>query len=275
MISIIIINYLQKDFLAKCVQSIYKNFNKNVEVIIVNNSKEENLSDLKEFYPLLTIIENENTGYSKANNLAAKRAKGEYLLFLNADTEILNDFTEDLVSKFRNFDFGAAGLKLQYEDGRFQNSFGFFPTILNEYKNKKAELAFKKNNLKYIKEREEKYSEVKEVDWVTGAALFIKKSTFDKIKGFNERFFLFYEDIDLCCRLHKAGYKNYYYPRSKIIHHKSEYLRPEFKKESCKISKKSQILYYKLHNSFFQLLLLKIYLFFEKSLRNRTDNKFS
>ena len=272
MISIIIINYLQKDFLAKCVQSIYKNFNKNVEVIIINNSKEENLSDLKEFYPLLTIIENENTGYSKANNLAAKRAKGEYLLFLNADTEILNDFTEDLVSKFQNVEFGAVGLKLQYKNGRFQNSFGLFPAILNEFRNRKTELSFKRNNVKFIKERESRYSEIKEVDWVTGAALFIRKNVLNKVGGFDERFFLFYEDIDLCFRLYKAGYKNYFYPYSAIIHHKGEYLRTEFKTESSEIQKKSQILYYELHNNIMQRILLKIYLFFKKKMTETLTN---
>ncbi|MCI0449940.1 MAG: glycosyltransferase family 2 protein [Chlorobi bacterium] len=264
MISIIIVNYRQKDFLAKCVQSIYSNLNNNnFEVIIVNNSKEENLSDLKKSFHL-QIIESENTGFSKANNLAAKVVKGEHLLFLNADMEIVNDFTEDLINKFQNTDFGAVGLKLQYKDGRFQNSFGLFPTILNEYRNKKTELAFRKNHLKFIKERESKYSEIKEVEWVTGAALYIKKNTFDKVGGFDERFFLFYEDIDLCFRLHKSGFKNYFYPYSKIIHHKGENLRKEFKKESGKIQKESRILYYILHNKSFQLLLLKIYFFFKK-----------
>jgi GT2 family glycosyltransferase len=268
MISIIIVNYLQKDFLAKCVQSVYQNLNNNsFEAIVVNNSKQEDLSGLKKSYPLLKITENENTGYSKANNIGAKQAGGEYLLFLNADTEIKNDFTEDLIRKFQKVEYGAVGLKLRFQDGGFQNSFGLFPSIVNEYKNKKTELSFKMKDLKFINERESKYSQISNVDWVTGAALFIRKSVFDKLNGFDERFFLFYEDIDLCLRLRKAGYKNYFYPYSLIIHHKSEFLRREFKGESYKIQKKSQLLYYKIHKNFIELLLLKIYLLLMKMIR--------
>ncbi len=95
---------------------------------------------------------------------------------------------------------------IQFPDGRFQNSFGLFPTILNEYKNRKVELGFRNRDEKIISEREKKYSEIKEVDWVTGAALFIKKEVFEKIKGFDERFFLYYDDIDLCYRLPHSVY---------------------------------------------------------------------
>jgi GT2 family glycosyltransferase len=264
-ISIIIVNYLQKDFLEKCVQSTYKNLNpSNFEIIIVNNSEEDDLSTLKTSYPQLTILENQNTGYAKANNLAVKHSKGEFLLFLNADTEILNDFTEDLINNFKNREFGAVGLKLQYQDGSFQNSFGLFPTVHNEYKNRKTEHAFKRNDKVFINNLETAYSQIKSVEWVTGAALFMRKKTFEKINGFDERFFLFYEDIDLCCRLHKAGYENFYYPFSKIIHHKGEYTRDSTKDKLRQIQNASQRLFYKIHTSITQQIIIKIYQFFKE-----------
>jgi len=259
MLSIIIVNYLQKDFLRKCVALIHKNLARDsFEVIVVNNSPQEDLSEISGKFTAVKIISNKNTGFSKANNLGVKNASGEYLLFLNADTEILADFTNELLNQFKSKNYGAVGLGLRFADGSFQNSFGLFPTILNEYKNRKVELAFRNKDENVISEREKEYSDIKEVDWVTGAALFIRKDVFEKISGFDERFFMYYEDIDLCLRLSEAGYKNYYYPFTKIIHHKGEYTRDSFQKESAKIQASSQLLYYKLHNSLPQLLLLRI-----------------
>jgi N-acetylglucosaminyl-diphospho-decaprenol L-rhamnosyltransferase len=258
MLSIIIVNYLQKDLLLGCVESVYNNLSKNsFEIIIVNNSKEEQLAEISAKYPLVKFIPNENTGFSKANNLAFKQASGEYLLFLNADTEILADFTNDLIKKFKNIKYGAIGLKLKFTDGGFQNSFGLFPSVLNEYRNRKIEIAFRRKDKAVISKREKEYSEIKEVDWVTGAALFVKKAVFEEVGGFDERYFLYYEDIDLCFRLHQAGYRNYYYPFTDIIHHKGEYTRSGFTNEAKKIQNTSQLLYYKLHKGLLQNLLLK------------------
>src|SRR5689334_3462021 len=115
MLSIIIVNYLQKDLLLKCVDSVYNVMKAgSFEIVIVNNSAEEDLSEISEKYPLVKIITNENTGFSKANNKAVKQSAGEYLLFLNADTEILADFTEDLENKLADKNYGAVGLKLQF-----------------------------------------------------------------------------------------------------------------------------------------------------------------
>lgn len=258
MLSIVIVNYLQKDLLLKCIASLHKSLQKGkFEVIVINNSKEEDISQIYELFPGVLIIQNENTGFSKANNLAVKHSKGDYLLFLNADTEILADFTNDLIDKFKNIKYGAVGLKLKFGNGSFQNSFGLFPSILNEYTNRKIEISFRRKDETVTSKREKEYSEIKEVDWVTGAALFIKKAVFEEAGGFDERFFLYYEDIDLCLRLHQAGYRNYYYPFTDIIHHKGENTRSSFADESKKIQNTSQLLYYKLHKGLLQNLLLK------------------
>lgn len=260
MLSIIIVNYLQKELLGRCLASITDNLKPGrYEIIVVNNSNRDDLAEIKNIFPGVLIIPNENTGFSKANNLAAKQAAGEYLLFLNADTEFLSDFTNDLFEKFSQIKYGAIGLGLQFPDGSFQNSFGLFPTILNEKKNRKVEKAFRNKDSLIMIKRETEFSQVKEVDWVSGAALFIKKNTFEEAGGFDERYFMYYEDIDLCHRLKLSGYKNYYYPFSKIMHHKGENTRGELNPALKKIQSESQKLYYKLHNNFLQNILLKIY----------------
>lgn len=262
MLSIIIVNYLQKKLLERCVASIYDLIpNGEFEIIIVNNSPEESLTEISQAYPNTIILPSENTGFSKANNLGVKHSKGEHLLFLNADTELTIDFTAQLYKELSGLNYGAVGLGMQFPDGRFQNSFGLFPAILNEYRNKKVEQGFFNKDSLITEERRKYYSATKQVDWVSGAAMFIDKKVFDNIGGFDERFFMYYEDIDICYRLYNAGYKNYYFPYSNIIHHKGENTRGELNNKLKQIQKDSQKLYYRLHNNLLSRILLRIYLF--------------
>lgn len=261
MVSFIIINYKQKDFLQNCIKSIIdviKSFQ--FEIIIVNNSPEEDLEFLKSIYPQIILINSENKGYSYSNNLGVKNSKGEYLFFLNADTIIKTDFLLNFVNSFKDKDFGAAGFKLYNPDDTFQLSFWKENTFFNEIDNKKSEKYFTNKNINYINEIENNYCDITPVDWVSGAAMIIRKDIFEEIKGFDESFFLFYEDADMCKRLQSVGLKIYFYPFCKIIHYKGENVNKEFANETYYHSKRSQILYYKIHNSMFQRLILRFYL---------------
>jgi GT2 family glycosyltransferase len=262
LISIIIINYRQKKFLIDCIKSIYSIFQSHpFEVIVINNSPEENLNELQSEKSNLKIIENQNKGFAQANNLGAKHSGGNYLLFLNCDILIKNDFLKDLFENFCDKEFGAAGLRLQNPDGSFQLSFWKENTFRNEISNKKAEKLFKKKNTEFINQISQRFNSVKNVEWVSGAALFLKKKVFDEIAGFNEKFFLFYEDVDLCKRLKNKGLNIYFFPNSDIIHFKGENVNQEFSDTTYYYSKESQLLYYKLHNNLFDRILLRIYLF--------------
>ena len=256
MVSIIIINYKQKDLVRNCVQSIRKVIRSPYEIIIVNNSPEE-IIEVREG---VNVIPNENRGFSQANNLAATQAKGEYLLFLNADTEIRNDFLEGAVKALDEKNTGAKGMKMYNPDGTFQLSFWEENTFSNEKMNKRSEEKFRARDAEFIDQVEKSYSDIKKVDWVSGAAMLIKKDIFEKIGGFNEDYFLFYEDADLCKRLTDAGYVIYFYPESDIIHLKGENVNEEFSGKTYFYAKQSQLLYYQKHNSLFQRLLLRLYL---------------
>lgn len=262
MLSIIIINFKQKKFTDACVESLYAVI-KSIpfEVILVNNSPEEDFSDLDKRYPNFQIINNENTGFSRANNIGAKHAKYEYLLFLNPDTIFITDPFADLIRALGKRNYGAVGLKLYNRDNTFQLSFGVFNNFRGEIENKAHEDYFRKKNIEKILEIENNYHEIKMVDWVTGAALFMKKKVFDEVRGFDERFFLYYEDADLCRRLQLKKYYNYFYPFSKIIHYKGENVNLNFNSTTYYYSKVSQLLFYKLHNSALNNFALRIYLF--------------
>lgn len=264
--SVIIINYKQKDFILNCVESLRKNLICSFEIIIVNNSPEDDLSILKS----VTIINNSNKGYSQANNLAAKHAQGNYLLFLNSDTVLNKDFSQSFLSDFKDKEFGAAGLGLVYPDGRYQLSYWNENKFFNEIKNKKIEKEFKNKNQVVTKE----YNDIiEEVDWVSGAALIMKKDIFEGIKGFDEDYFLFYEDADLCKRLKLKGDNIYFYPFDGLIHYKGENVNKTFLTDTYYYSKKSQLLYYKKHNSLYERTLLRIYLLLKFTFRAMTERK--
>ncbi|MBK8981154.1 MAG: glycosyltransferase family 2 protein [Ignavibacteria bacterium] len=247
MVSIIIINYNQKTLLKDCLDSVYEKFRFEFEVIVVNNSPRENLDEFKKLYGKIKILNNSNRGYSQANNFGVQNSSGEILLFLNADTKIETAPGDDLFELLDKPSTGAVGLKLFNEDGTFQLSFWKENNFLNEISNKNEEKDFTKRNAIAIGLKETEYSEISKVDWVTGAALAVKKNVFMNAGGFDEKFFLFYEDADFCKRLKDAGYKNIFYPYCKIIHYKGEKVNQNFQTDTYYYSKESQLYYYKKH----------------------------
>lgn len=254
--SIIIINYKQKDFLCECVKSIQRNFVSEHEIIVVNNSPESDVIELDK----VTVINNRNLGFSQANNLASQKAIGEYLLFLNADTILQKDISVPFLKEFNDKEFGAAGIGLRFPDGRYQLSYWHENNILNEFKNKRLEESFKKNEQTVINNYSANDS-IKEVDWVSGAAMLIKKDVYDKLSGFDEEYFLFYEDADICKRIKDINGKIYYFPFDGLVHFKGENVNESFLSDTYYYSKKSQLIYYRKHNNLINRILLRLYLF--------------
>jgi GT2 family glycosyltransferase len=256
LLSIIIINHNQKHFLERCIESIGKFISGNYEIIIADNS------ETQEDYRIdnAVIIKTPNRGFANANNLAARKASGEYLLFLNADTEFRKDFIPAFEEYLQKTEFGAAGIGLTYPDGSYQLSYWNENTFFNEIKNKRLEDGLKQNNASLVKEYSSDNS-LREVDWVSGAAVIIPMTVFKNTGGFNENFFLFYEDADICKRIKQKGFKILYLPFNGLVHHKGKNVNDKFLSDTYYYAKKSQLLYYKLHNGFIQRVLLRLYLF--------------
>jgi hypothetical protein len=207
-LSIIIVNYQSAEYLKKCAASIFDRVkNINFEVIVVNNSAEE-IADMPDFR---IINAKENLGFGKGHNLGVKNARGEILWFLNPDTEIITDNIREVLKEFQKVEsIGVIGPRLIDEAGEIQTwSAGTYPSIWD----------LVKNNLGFPASRRIwRSAEKKEADWVSGTALFIKKYLFQKLGGFDEKFFMYFEDIDLGKRVRKAGYKVIYFPVFKIRH---------------------------------------------------------
>lgn len=231
-ISVIIVNYNVKELLEQCIKSILSASQKlNVEIIVVdNNSFDGSIEHLKTKFPnqpKLKLIESPvNLGFAKANNLGVKEAAGEYLLILNPDTILQEDTLEKTLQFYKTTPgIGAMTCKLILPNGKLDLACRrSFPTpsvavyrILGLSRIFPKNRMFGKYNLTYLNE-----NETYEVDAIVGAFMLIKKDIYEKVKGFDEDYFMYGEDLDLCFRIKKEGYGIYYYPDTSIIHYKGE-----------------------------------------------------
>lgn len=221
-VTIVIVNYNTPEEVRLCIESIFRLIKDiQFEIIIVdNNSSDRGIELLKDCYPLVKFeLLNENVGYSKANNYAVKFSQYEFVLFLNPDTVLIENFLSpflEFVNSKQNI--GACGPMLVYKDLSFQNSWGYKLGMIYETAEAFLFINFYRKLLKKLNSRNYLNKIPFEVNWMSGACLFMKKDLFEKVNGFNEDFFLNYEDIDLCKRVTDLGYKNYYFPELKCIH---------------------------------------------------------
>lgn len=218
-LSIIILTYNTKDLTCECLKSISEQYEKELqkgefEIILVDNdSKDKTLeavSSLK--IPNLKVIQNkENLGFSKGNNIGVKKAMGEFVLFLNSDTEAKDKGLLKMVEFLdNNKHIAILGGKLENSNGSSQASAGKFYSIFNLFL-----MLIGGERLGLLRSSPARISKV---DWVSGACMMVKRETFEKIGGFEEKLFMYMEDQELCFRASKAGYLTYYYPFLSLLH---------------------------------------------------------
>jgi GT2 family glycosyltransferase len=228
-LSVIIVNYNVKDLLRDCLISLNE-ASRNIccEIFVVdNNSKDNSAQMILQDFPYVHLIQNKtNTGFSSANNQAIKKAKGKYLLILNPDTIIYKN-TLDYCLKFaeKQNNCGAIGVQMVDKNGLFlaESKRSFPSPSVSFYRLSGLSFLFKKSTFfnKYYLSHLDK-NKNHEVDTLAGAFIWIKKSIIDQVGMFDESFFMYGEDIDLCYRIQQKGYKNFYLGQTKILHYKGE-----------------------------------------------------
>lgn len=226
-LSITIVNYNQKYFPRLCVEALKKSkTNFDFEIIFCdNNSRDESLDYLKktaEKGEIKLVEPGRNLGYGSGHNFAARKAKGKYILILNTDITVEQDTLQKLVDYLEtHHDCGMVGPKLMYHDGTVQQScrrhFKLFDLFIKRSFLKKI-WPFKTRYQKYVMS-DFNHRSTQSVDLITGAFMMMPKALFDKIGGFDERYFLFMEDFDLCRKVQLAGYKIIYYPEAVAVHY--------------------------------------------------------
>ena len=228
-LSIVIVNYNVEHFLEQCLFSVRKAVaNIEAEVFVVdNNSVDGSLKMLAEKFPEVKVIANkDNGGFSRANNQAIRVSTGEYVLLLNPDTVVEDDtFTKTIAFMDSHPDAGGLGVKMVDGKGRFlPESKRGLPTPATAF--------YKMFGLAKLFPHSKRFAryylghldndEINEVEILSGAFMLMRRETLDKSGLLDETFFMYGEDIDLTYRIILAGYKNYYFPKTRIIHYKGE-----------------------------------------------------
>lgn len=231
-LSVIIVNYNVKYFLEQCLCSVQKALsNLHGEIIVIDNNSADGSRDyLQPKFPSIKFTGNDkNLGFGKACNQGSALAKGKYVLFLNPDTIVPEDCFEKCIAFFESHtDAGALGIRMLDGSGRFlkeskrafpspQTSFYKLTGLARLFPHSKT---FSRYHLGYLDENKNHT-----IDVLAGAFMMIRKEVLDKVGGFDEVFFMYGEDVDLSYRIQKAGYNNYYFAESSIIHFKGESTR--------------------------------------------------
>ncbi len=253
-LSIIIVSWNVRALLEKCLVSLFEHpLHDSFEVIVVDNASQDgSVRMVQEKFPQVKCMANqENLGFSRANNMAYRESRGEYLLLLNPDACVHAGALDGMVSYLERHDgVGIVGGKLLNADGSLQPSVRTLPTFwqqffVNKLLGKDPELAFD-------------YTKQQEVDQVMGAFLVTRRSLVEHLGFLDERFFIWMEDVDFCKRVKEAGYKVIYLPSVVATHQRSS----SFNQQNLVVRQirfnKSSRQYYKKHHGMLPYLILTL-----------------
>lgn len=229
-VSFIIVSWNVCDLLRRCERSILQEAEacqRAVETIVVDNaSSDGSVEMLRSEFPQVNVIANpKNVGFTRANNQALAAAQGRYLFLLNPDTELRPGALRTLIEFMEAHpQAGMTGPRLFYGDGSPQSSRRRFPTLATAFfESTKLQQWFPRNRILtcyYMLDTRD--DETQPVDWINGSAMFVRRQVYDQIGGFDERFFMYSEELDWCYRARQAGWQIFYLPSAGITHYEGK-----------------------------------------------------
>ena len=257
-LSVILVNFNDRLHLEACLKSLLVNPpSAAFEVIVVDNASSDGSREwISGAFPDVRLIANpDNVGFAKANNRGARAALGEFLLFLNTDTVVPPGALTGLLEKLEaDPSVGSAGPALLLGPDSCQVSFGGKVNFAAQFWQKLVLNPYHKARLK-------KSGKERSVGWLSAACLLCRRTAFEEAGGFDERFFIYFEDIDLCYRLKKASWKNLHVPAVRVLHKGGSTTAPRAAASRFEY-RKSQLYFYDKHNSRMSSRLLRLYLAF-------------
>jgi N-acetylglucosaminyl-diphospho-decaprenol L-rhamnosyltransferase len=225
-LSVIVVNWNVRDLLRACLRSVLDDWPDDVEVVVVDNaSRDGSVEMVRREFPDVRLIANaDNVGFGAANNQALAESEGRYVLFLNPDTEIRPGAIRRLLAFIdQRPQVACVGPKLLNPDGSTQPSRRSFPSVATAF----VESTVLQRRLGGLKAVSRFYrggqpeDEPQRVDWLVGACLLMRRAALDEVGPFDERFFMYSEEMDLCYRLRRAGWEVWYVPEAQVVHHEA------------------------------------------------------
>lgn len=267
---IVIVNWNSGDQLKDCVESVMKSSFDNStlkKVIVVDNDSKDDSIELAERlnFDKLKIIKNkDNLGFGKACNSGVKNSQSDFILFLNPDAMVYEDTFHklfDYIEKNDNSDVVVYGAQLIGDDGKVQRTCARFPNLSNFLV---KVLGLNKLNSKYFETyhlEEWNHNETKQIDHVIGAFYLIKREIFNSINGFDERYFVYFEDLDLSKRVHDSGYRTIYLSEIQA-YHKGGGTSEQVKALRFFYSTRSSLIYSFKHLGIFKSIIFMFFVYF-------------
>ncbi len=260
-VSIVIVNWNTREILRNCLASIYTQAADGIgfEVIVVDNaSGDDSGAMVKKEFPEVVLIQNIiNKGFAAANNQGIVVSHGRYVLLLNSDTIVLKDaLTSAVAFADRNPEAAAVGCRVLNPDRSLQQTCFMFPSILNMILSTTYLYKLFPRSRFFGRERMSWWdrSDVREVDVVTGCFMMVRREAIDKVGVMDERFFMYGEETDWCCRFKKAGYKVLFTPFTGIIHYGGQSTR-QAATRMIFFNKGGTLLFLKKHKGYFAYAL--------------------
>lgn len=265
-LSIIIVNWNTRDFLIKCINSINVdldgNTQKKVEILVVDNGSTDcSVEAVLEKYPEVILLPMAtNLGFARSNNIAARQACGEFLVFINPDTIVHPPAISILLDYLSlNPEVGAVGPRLLNQDGSVQISIWPKPTLFREcwrlsHLDKLLPISQYPNSIIFSKKPQP-------VDVMSGAFFVIRHSVFKALEGFDERFFIYSEEIDLFLRMEKKNWLLYLIPDATVTHYEGQSTRQVSDDMFLELYR-NKLKFFRKHYSDFHFIIYKWVLFF-------------
>ena len=261
-VSVILVSYNTKDLTRNCLNSIYeKTKDIEFEVFVVDNNSHDGSPEMVEQeFPQVKLIRNlDNKGFGAANNIAIKQSNAKYIFCLNTDTLLLDNSIKtffDYMEKEENKKVGACGGYLS-NNNEYCISYGSLPSF--------KEILCRFFKLNYICYPDNSIEKSFPVGYISGADIFLRKNLLEEIGSFDEDFFMYYEDTDLCARILKNNYNNIILPYVNIIHLESKSTKNNNKKIT--MMKKSEKLYHKKHSNILLQLLINVHTYLKYKIK--------
>jgi N-acetylglucosaminyl-diphospho-decaprenol L-rhamnosyltransferase len=224
-LSIIIVNWNSLGYLRKCIRSVYKHVHGiSIEIVVVDNASPElGVETVNEEFPAVNILKSTvNLGFAGANNLGFRQSSGDFVLFLNPDTELVDDAFATVLRTAKSLaDAGIIGCKLLNSDLTIQTScIQTFPTIPNQLLDYEfLRLRWPNSSFWNIGPLFSDSDAAASVEVISGACMLMKRETFERAGFFTEDYFMYAEDLDLCYKVKALGLRNYYVGKAQVIHH--------------------------------------------------------
>ncbi len=225
-LSVILVNWNTRELLDRCLRSVLTSANglSDVELLVVDNgSHDGSAAMVATRYPMAHLIANsDNPGFARANNLAIRKARGDFLLILNPDTELLGTAIPELLTFAEQHpDVAVVGPQLINPDGSVQSSRRRFPTLATAFLESTVLQRWLPNHPAlrrfYLLDRSD--DETQEVDWVVGAGFLVRAAAARQVGLMDESYFMYSEELDWCRRFASAGWKVAYHPAAQLIHY--------------------------------------------------------